>query len=241
MESSNGWSEYFYWLMEWLRWWFAYARFQLAENPDFLGIPQGSYLAAALLLLTLVMLLWLGARRLWFMAGLYLLLLTLKARMTRVVGHVDGDTVKVEPPNTGEEPVSIRMIGVDTPESRKSLYMNIAPFGKQASDFTKQRLPRGQKIILVYDVEKTDKFGRELAYIYLPNGEFFNATLIKQGYAWAASYPPNVKYKNYFDTLQAKAQANKMPIWTIYDSHKVLRANYKKSHEYRAFKKKYGR
>jgi len=240
MASSNGWSESLYWLWEWINWWADYLRFQLTQNPDILGIPNGSYIVAVLLMVGVLVLLWLGLRWLWYMSGLYLLILTSKARMSRVVGHVDGDTLKVEPPNTGEDPISVRLIGVDTPESRKSMYMKIAPFGKDASDFTKQRLPRWQKIILIYDVDKKDKFGRELAYVYLPNGEFYNATLIKQGYAWAASYPPNIKYKAYFERLQAKAQKKDMPIWQIYDGKKELKDSYKKTPEYKAFKKKYG-
>lgn len=240
MQQSNAWIEIFYWLWEWLWWWFEYARLQLAQQPDWLGVPNGSYIAVGILWLVLLLLLWLGLRWLWFMSGLYLLLLTSKARMTRVVGHVDGDTLKVEPAKAGDKPVSVRMIGVDTPESRKSLYMDIAPFGKEAADFTKQRLPCEQQIILLYDVEKTDKFGRELAYVFLSKGEFFNATLLKQGYAWAAAYPPNTKYKAYFEQLQATAQAKNKPIWQIYDGKKELKDSYKKTPEYRAFKKKYG-
>ncbi len=232
--------ENFFWLTEWLTWWFNYASHYLSQNPDLFGIHQGRYIAAALLVLTVLLLLWLSLRWIWRVGGLYFLaIFTFKGRITRVVGHVDGDTIKVEPPQRGEEPVSIRMIGVDTPESRKSLYMDTAPFGKEASDYTRQRLPRWQKVILLYDKEKNDKFGRELAYVYLPNGEFYNASLLKAGYAWAAPYAPNLKYQTYFERLQAQAQKKNMPIWQVYDNKKELKSSYKKTHDYRAFKKKH--
>ncbi len=233
------WEETYYWLLESSSWWFNYVMAYLTQNPDLFGISKGRYIAAGILLLLLLWLVWRGISWLGSVTSLYFLAaLTPKARMTRIVGHVDGDTVKVEAPNKGDKPVSIRFIGVDTPESRRSLYMKIAPFGQQASDYTKRRLPRGQKVILRYDKTRNDKFGRELAYIYLPNGEFYNATLLKKGYAWAAQYAPNLKHKAHFDRLQRVAQKKKKPIWCVYDDSKTLSQAYKNSADYRAFQKK---
>lgn len=171
------------------------------------------------------------------LARLYLLaLLTPKGRITYVVSHVDGDTVRVVPTKgQGQETESIRLIGIDTPESRKSLYMDIAPFGKEASDYTKMRLPKGQRVILIYDQARQDKFGRTLAYLYLPNGEFYNATLLSEGYAWTAQYPPNLKYADYFEKLQEKAKAEEKPLWKVYESKGILTKKFKRSSEYRKF------
>ena len=174
-------------------------------NPDLFGLPFGKYLLIAILILFFG---W-GTIRLSKLARLYFLaLLTPKGRITHVVSHVDGDTIRVTPSKGhSQQTESIRLIGIDTPESRKSLYMDIAPFGKEAAEYTKARLPKGQRVILIYDQEKQDKFGRTLAYLFLPNGEFFNASLLREGYAWTAQYPPNLKYATYFDKLQVKAQA----------------------------------
>jgi micrococcal nuclease len=171
------------------------------------------------------------------LARLYLLaLLTPKGRITHIVSHVDGDTVRVVPAkNQGHETESIRLIGIDTPESRKSLYMDIAPFGKEAAEYTKMRLPKGQRVILIFDQQKQDKFGRTLAYLYLPNGEFYNASLLSNGYAWTAQYPPNLKYAAFFEELQEKAKAKEKPIWKVYESKGVLTKKFKRSAEYRKF------
>lgn len=198
------------------------------------GIPFGKYIALLLLAIVILFILWYFAK----IARLFLLAaVTPKGRITRIVGHVDGDTVLVAA--RGGKPESIRLIGINTPESRKSPHMNIEPFGKEASDFTKQRLPKDQRVILIYDQEKKDKYGRTLAYLYLPNGEFYNATLVREGYAWAAKYPPNTKYADYFAQLQQDAQAHKRPIWRVYEEKGVLSKEYKKSADYKAFKREH--
>lgn len=206
----------------------------VTTDSSWLGIPFGKYIAIALLIIIVLFALW----RLGKILRLFLVAaLTPKGRITRIVGHVDGDTVLVTA--RGDKPESIRLIGVNTPESRKSPHMDIEPFGKEASDFTKQRLPKGQRVILLYDKEKKDKYGRTLAYLYFPSGEFYNATLVQEGYAWAAKYPPNTQYADYFEQLQQQAKARKRPIWQVYDEKGVLSKEYKKSADYKAFKRQH--
>ena len=189
--TSNPFTEWFYWLIEWIAWTSDYVTFQLNENPDLLGIPYGSYIFAILLGAAILAVLWMLLSYSFHMLRLYFMVIfTPWGRFSRIVSHVDGDTVKVEPAEKDGDPVSIRLIGVDTPESRRSKYMKIAPFGKEAANYTKSRLLRWQRILVIYDKAKLDKFGRELAYLYLPNGEFFNATLLKEGYGWASHYKP---------------------------------------------------
>ena len=51
---------------------------------------------------------------------------------------------------------------------------------------------------LELDVRKIDPYDRLLAYVYLPNGQMFNETLVREGYAQVATFPPNVKYQERF-------------------------------------------
>jgi endonuclease YncB( thermonuclease family) len=91
--------------------------------------------------------------------------------VTRVV---DGDTIVVADVGT------VRLIGVDTPETvdpRKPVQF----FGKEASEFTR-RLAQGKVARLEFDYQRTDKYQRTLAYVYLPDGTFLNAEIVKQGY-----------------------------------------------------------
>jgi len=109
-----------------------------------------------------------------------------------VLRVIDGDTVEVTWSGGTE---SVRMIGIDTPETVHPT-KEVQVYGKEASDFTKSHLT-GKNVSLEFDVEKRDKYGRLLAYVWL-DGIMFNETLVSQGYAQVSTYPPNIKYVEVF-------------------------------------------
>lgn len=122
--------------------------------------------------------------------------------VTRVI---DGDTIVID----GNK--KIRLIGIDTPETVHSS-KPVEFYGKEASKFTKQMI-EGKKIRLEYDVQRTDRYRRTLAYVYLEDGTFLNAELVKQGYAKISTYPSNVKYVDLFLKLQQDARENNRGLW----------------------------
>ena len=130
---------------------------------------------------------------------------------TNVSRVVDGDTVEVSPAIDGVS--DVRLIGVDTPET----YGGTEPFGEQASAFTKETLS-GQRVALEFDVERIDSYGRILAYVYLPDGSMFNEILVRQGYAQAATFPPNVRYTDRFLTAQREAREANRGLWGLSDN-----------------------
>ncbi len=131
---------------------------------------------------------------------------------------VDGDTLLLE---TGER---VRLIGIDTPEMHESskLYRDsqrtkqdvatIQKMGKRAYEFTK-KLVEGKRVSLEFDVEKYDKYDRLLAYVYLKDGTFVNAEIVKQGCASLMTIPPNVKYADLFLKLYQEARENRRGLW----------------------------
>lgn len=126
-----------------------------------------------------------------------------------VVRVVDGDTVELTFADGRTE--KLRMIGVDTPETVHPT-IGEEPGGREASDFTKARLT-GQTVLVEFDVEQRDQYGRLLGYVYTAEGAMFNATLVDQGYARLATYPPNVRYVNVFVAVQqgARGSSNDQP------------------------------
>lgn len=128
-------------------------------------------------------------------------------RVTRII---DGDTFYIYNTATGEE--RIRLIGIDAPESRSSRNKQIGYFGKQASIYL-HRLLKAESVRLEYDVSRKDRYGRTLAYAYLPNGDFINAILLKQGYASTLTIPPNTKHYALFSRLQQEARMNGRGLW----------------------------
>lgn len=137
----------------------------------------------------------------------------------KVTKHVDGDTVHVTL-NSGEV-LKVRMIGIDTPEivhPSKPLEF----YGKEASDFTKNTI-YGKTVYLEKDVSDTDKYGRALRYIWteIPdeiNKEsvknlMINGILVAKGYANASTYPPDVKYQDYFLEFQRESRGRNIGLW----------------------------
>jgi len=69
------------------------------------------------------------------------------------------------------------------------------------------------KVYREFDVEKKDRYERLLAYVYLKDGTFLNAEIVKQGYASLMTYPPNVKYADDFVKLYREARENNRGLW----------------------------
>ena len=65
---------------------------------------------------------------------------------------------------------------------------------------------------LILDAQPRDRYGQLLAYVYIGK-QFVNAELVHQGYAEAATYPPNVRYQEYFLGLEQGAQAAGRGLW----------------------------
>lgn len=126
----------------------------------------------------------------------------------KVVRIVDGDTFIITYNGKNQ---SVRLIGVDTPESVKP-NSPVEYYGKEASDYTKS-LIEGKNIRLEFDVEDRDKYNRLLAYVYLEDGRMLNEVLIGEGYAQLMTVPPNVKYSEKFVSLQKEARKEKKGLW----------------------------
>jgi len=118
---------------------------------------------------------------------------------------IDGHTIELE--NGG----MVRLIGIDTPETVHPS-KPVEYYGKEASDFTRMMV-EGKQVKLELDVQKRDKYNRLLAYVYLKDGTFLNAELVKEGYAKVSTYPPNVKYADLFTKLQKEARENNRGLW----------------------------
>lgn len=129
-----------------------------------------------------------------------------------VVVHkvVDGDTFHAL--DESGRVLKIRLIGLDAPETRKSEFKDIGYYGKEATAYLKS-LIGGKSVSLEFDIGKKDRYGRLLAYVFLEDGTFVNAELIRQGYAQVLTVPPNVKYADEFVRLQRKARRANRGMW----------------------------
>lgn len=125
-----------------------------------------------------------------------------------MVRVVDGDTIRILL-RGGEEPV--RYIGVDTPETRRP-GSPVECF--KAASARNARLVEGERVRLVFDVERRDRYDRLLAYVYRSrDGLFVNAALVRDGYATQLTVPPNVRFAERFRRLARRAREAGRGLW----------------------------
>lgn len=124
---------------------------------------------------------------------------------------VDGDTAWFK---KGKISLKYRFLAIDTPET-------VHPFkksnihGKSVSDYTCSRLKESKKIEIEYDSKstKTDKYGRELVWVYLDD-ELFQLELIKLGYAKIEYIYGKYMYLDVLYKAEEQAKENKIGIWS---------------------------
>lgn len=117
----------------------------------------------------------------------------------------DGDTVVLI------DGRRVRYIGIDTPELHHPT-KPVQYYAREAAEFNRQ-LVEGKPVRLEFDIEQKDKYGRTLAYLYLPDGTFVNAELVRQGYAQTLTIPPNVRHADQFKELQKEARMARRGLW----------------------------
>ena len=119
----------------------------------------------------------------------------------------DGDTFRTELQGRDEP---IRMSGIDTPEVAGP-HTSQECFGQEASEFATHAL-EGTRVVLEFDVERQDPFDRTLAYVWM-DGELFNETLVRLGYARVTTFPPNVRYVARFEAAEDAARRAGRGMW----------------------------
>jgi micrococcal nuclease len=131
-----------------------------------------------------------------------------RATVDRVV---DGDTLRVTvgPDDPGPIPatdsVPVRLLTIDTPETvhpRRPVECG----GQEASARAEQLLPAGSTVWLVADVSDTDRFDRYLRAVWTDDGTFVNATLVAEGLAVAARFPPDERWYDELAALEDQAR-----------------------------------
>lgn len=129
--------------------------------------------------------------------------------VTRVI---DGDTIELE---TGQ---TLRYIGINTPET-KHPRKPVEYMGQEAAARNKE-LVEDKRVRLEKDVSETDRYGRLLRYVYVGD-TMINEQLVLEGYAQAATFPPDVKYQERFREAERQARENKVGLWGERPTHSL--------------------
>lgn len=124
---------------------------------------------------------------------------------------VDGDTAKFK---MNDETITVRFLGINTKETVHPEIGEEA-WGKEASDFTKEKLKSATKIEIELDgvADKKDKYDRYLAWIWIDD-ELLQNLLIKSGLAETYMLQNNYKYAGKLQESEEIAKNNKLGIWS---------------------------
>lgn len=138
-------------------------------------------------------------------------------RPVRNARAVDGDTLDIQFVDSAKRE-HVRLIGVNTPESvdpRKPVQC----FGKEASAHTTQlvaAITADAPAYVVVDQSQgeRDKYGRLLAYVYLPDGSLLNERIIADGYGFEYTYRTPYALQARFKTAEMAARAAGVGLWS---------------------------
>lgn len=119
---------------------------------------------------------------------------------------IDGDTIQIE----GGK--AVRYIGIDAAETSGS-QKGSRCFASEAA-LKNRELVEGKSVRLEKDVSETDRYGRFLRYVYVGD-ILINDYLIRQGYAYAVAYPPDIKRQKDFVEAQREARENARGLWRV--------------------------
>lgn len=145
-----------------------------------------------------------------------------KAQAATLLRVIDGDTIRIR---MGREEETVRFVGIDTPEREandkalrdskrsKTDVKIIVSQGLSAKRHLESLIHEGSALRLEFDVEERDHYGRLLAYVYSSDGTMLNESMLRDGYAYTMTVPPNVKYADKFRNLFDDARRNKMGLW----------------------------
>ena len=127
---------------------------------------------------------------------------------------VDGDTAKFI---LDKREITARFLAIDTPETKHPT-KGVEPFGKDASNYTCDKLTNAKKIVLEYDdgSDKTDKYERHLVWVYYDDN-FLQEELINLGYAKVAYLYGDYKYTTDLQNAEVVAKSDKKGIWSDYE------------------------
>ncbi len=125
---------------------------------------------------------------------------------------VDGDTIKVI---LDDKKTTVRFLAIDTPETVHPT-KGEQPFGKEASNYTCDKVKNAKKLEIEYDEgsTKTDKYNRALGWVFIDD-TLLQKDLVSLGYAKVAYLYGDYKYTEDLKKEESIAKSKKLGVWSL--------------------------
>jgi endonuclease YncB( thermonuclease family) len=119
----------------------------------------------------------------------------------------DGDSLRLE------DGRKLRLIGIDTPE----LGRDSAPDrpGAEPARARLRRLldARAGRVLLRPGIEPSDRYGRRLVHLYLPDGRNLARLMLAEGLGFAVAVPPNLRHLDCYFDAEGRARSARRGLW----------------------------
>ncbi len=151
-----------------------------------------------------------------------------------VIAVVDGDTVKID---LEGEPENLRILTLDTEESRPVPGKPYTPWGAAAKEEATSFFPEGSTITVEFPGDEPvdtclrryrDNYGRPLVYIH-KDGEDFQERMIQRGYSPYFTKYGYAHFESYHDRYieaERQAQADHIGVWDQIEANGQEMRNY---------------
>ena len=124
--------------------------------------------------------------------------------VVRITKVIDGDTV------INHRNERMRLVGINTPEKvRHKKRTN--PMAEEALEQLESWV-LNRKVLVEYDEERVDPHGRLLVHLHDRYGNI-NARLVREGFAWQAVVPPNLKHLDCYYEKEQLAREEIKGVW----------------------------
>jgi len=120
----------------------------------------------------------------------------------------DGDTVTLDNGRL------VRFIGIDTPEINHRNINKSEPYALEAKALLARYIHPGDKLHLIFDKTKQDKYGRKLAYVYSKTGRDLARLQLTSGFARHWVIGKNDKFWRCYQDEERNARLRKRGVWS---------------------------
>jgi len=129
----------------------------------------------------------------------------------RVEFIYDGDTVRLR------DGRRVRLIGLDTPEfNHRDDAQEPEPFAEEAHQaLTELLAAHGNRVRLVNDREREDRYQRSLAHLFTPDGQSITALMLARGLGMRLTVPPNDWNVDCYQDAERLAGNAELGIWSL--------------------------
>lgn len=129
----------------------------------------------------------------------------------------DGDTVTL---SNGR---LVRFIGINTPEINYSSLSHSEPLAVEAKALLTRYIKKGDKLHLLFDKIKVDRYGRILAYVYSQTGQNLSLLQLQTGFAQHWVIGKNDRFWSCFQNAERLARLRKKGIWSDFKPLKAAK------------------